>query len=72
MTYSVLEKFVKIWRFGEDGCKCIGKYKHHNELIQFDYSKQVSSMAFLDVQGDVCVLQGDFEKTKEEAEQAVQ
>ena len=29
-------------------------------------------MAFLDIQGDVCVLQGDFEKTQQESELQVQ
>ena len=28
-----------------------------------NYSVELSSMAFLDAQGDICVLQGDFAKT---------
>ena len=36
------------------------------------YSEQLSSMALLDSQGDICVLQGDFEKTQQEAEQVLQ
>ena len=70
VTYSMEDKAVKVWRFGDDGCKSIWDFKHSLEISSIIYSEKLSSLALLDIKGAVCFLQGDFSKTQEEAEQA--
>ena len=68
LTYSVEEKTAKIWRFGEEGCECIWRFRHHTEIRSIAYSEQTSSVAFLDIKGEVSVLHGDFSKSEVEVE----
>ena len=56
VTYSMQDKAVKVWRFGNDGCNTIWDFKHSQEISSIIYSEKLSSIALLDVKGAVCVI----------------
>lgn len=60
-TYSMDDKLMKIWRFGDD-CQCIWTFRHSVEITSMCYSE--NNLAFQDFKGSICVLQGDFTKTQ--------
>lgn len=69
LTHCAAEKSIKIWRFGEEGCDAIWQFKVAKELKQIKYDKDSKTLALLDSDLNIAVVQGDFTKTLEEIQE---